>query len=696
MFVRGDVEGRKRLVRERGAAELTEAGPWSGGIWLLASLGALLVCLVSVLLLVQSAGAAGPSPSFQVTPAGPGVPGLSSPTDLADVLLGENVSLKSDPTPKVNQQAAGDLPPQPGALPACDFPDEVVNCSPLPSFGVFSNGATDLGIEDGLLISSNASAESFGTDQFVEGIAANRPVYSVVSYNTSTRLLSISPSPVSGTFLLKVVDNPRFPDPNRCVGEFGPYAWDVTAATIAADFQNSTDTDCREVTVTGSVATGFTFGGTAATKIYFISAPDADNSLLTGIADADALGAVTSAAGLGGRVNNTTSLSFELEPPAPGEGRYLKFEYSLLVTERGEWDGSAWSGEVFDYPDGFALFTDGTAPANNCAVVPKTSTYLSMNTAGVVAPQNIFADGKAQAGQNLQQLIDGGPNDGLAFPTGETIDGSWTEDSSNSNWAVQFLTVPLTCVSQQVNPSDSVPVEIVVGDLNDGLRPNAAIFKASSVRWSNNPNPSALETLTVTKTGTGSGTVSSAPAGIDCGQTCSGDFDASATVTLTATPASGSAFTGWSGACSGTGTCEVAMNQSREVTATFNATAAPRLSITKFRPGPRRLNEKKIIRMAWVRCESGTCRIDGARMSFRARGKTFPGTATYSKGSFPAGERRLIKTRVPDKVNRQLRARKSGVAILRVRASASRGQVEEDVSKTIKQGLIRCPAKLCR
>jgi hypothetical protein len=40
---------------------------------------------------------------------------------------------------------------------------------------------------------------------------------------------------------------------------------------------------------------------------------------------------------------------------------------------------------------------------------------------------------------------------------------------------------------------------------------------------------------------------------------------------LTATPAAGSTFTGWSGSCSGTGTCSVAMSAARAVAATFAA-----------------------------------------------------------------------------------------------------------------------------
>ena len=79
-------------------------------------------------------------------------------------------------------------------------------------------------------------------------------------------------------------------------------------------------------------------------------------------------------------------------------------------------------------------------------------------------------------------------------------------------------------------------------------------------------------TLTVNKAGTGSGTVTSSPAGINCGSTCSASYASGTSVTLTPSAASGSTFAGWSGACSGTGSCAVNMNTNQTVTATFNPT----------------------------------------------------------------------------------------------------------------------------
>jgi hypothetical protein len=73
--------------------------------------------------------------------------------------------------------------------------------------------------------------------------------------------------------------------------------------------------------------------------------------------------------------------------------------------------------------------------------------------------------------------------------------------------------------------------------------------------------------LSVAKAGSGSGTVTGN--GLDCGATCTSLLDADTAVSLTATAANGSLFTGWSGDCSGTGTCDTTMTAARSVTATF-------------------------------------------------------------------------------------------------------------------------------
>jgi hypothetical protein len=86
----------------------------------------------------------------------------------------------------------------------------------------------------------------------------------------------------------------------------------------------------------------------------------------------------------------------------------------------------------------------------------------------------------------------------------------------------------------------------------------------------------AKRTLTVTVTGGGAGTVTSTPAGIECGQghtKCSAEFIEGEAVKLTPAPATGSSLNKWGEACSGTGSCSVTMGATNEsVTAEFSAT----------------------------------------------------------------------------------------------------------------------------
>jgi hypothetical protein len=85
------------------------------------------------------------------------------------------------------------------------------------------------------------------------------------------------------------------------------------------------------------------------------------------------------------------------------------------------------------------------------------------------------------------------------------------------------------------------------------------------------PPGSSSYALSVSKSGSGSGTITSNTGGINCGSTCSATFNSGTTVTLTASPASGSTFGGWSDACTGTGTCIVTMTAAQTVGATFTS-----------------------------------------------------------------------------------------------------------------------------
>ena len=134
--------------------------------------------------------------------------------------------------------------------------------------------------------------------------------------------------------------------------------------------------------------------------------------------------------------------------------------------------------------------------------------------------------------------------------------------------------------------------------------------------------------LSVTSAGSGSGSITSNPSGISCPtSTCSASFTSGTTVTLTATPATGSTFAGWSGAaCSGTGTCSVNMTAAQSVTATFNLVTFP-LSVTSAGSGSGSITSNP----SGISCPTSTCSA-----SFTS-GTTVTLTATPAAGSTFAG-----------------------------------------------------------
>ena len=102
--------------------------------------------------------------------------------------------------------------------------------------------------------------------------------------------------------------------------------------------------------------------------------------------------------------------------------------------------------------------------------------------------------------------------------------------------------------------------------------------------------PSSTYSLNYTAAGAGSGTVGFSPSGTtaSCTGSCTNSYNSGTVVTLTAGPATGSVFSGWSGnaACSGTGTCQLTMSAAQSVTATFD----PSSTVTTLSNGVAKTN----------------------------------------------------------------------------------------------------------
>ncbi|MDQ5821317.1 MAG: hypothetical protein M3540_07755 [Actinomycetota bacterium] len=98
----------------------------------------------------------------------------------------------------------------------------------------------------------------------------------------------------------------------------------------------------------------------------------------------------------------------------------------------------------------------------------------------------------------------------------------------------------------------------------------------------------------VSVSNSGGGRVVSSPPGIDCGSDCSESFpsidnvDTYSPIDLTATAAPGYEFSGWGGACSGTGGCTIdplLPNEGQSVTATFTLIPQPNYQVSVGRIG---------------------------------------------------------------------------------------------------------------
>ncbi len=136
-----------------------------------------------------------------------------------------------------------------------------------------------------------------------------------------------------------------------------------------------------------------------------------------------------------------------------------------------------------------------------------------------------------------------------------TYVGLYRTTDGGANWARYGQGLPNVIVT-------------AIAPLPDGSKVRIATFGRGM--WEVPTTAAADPVLSVTKIGSGGGRVTSSPAGIDCGASCSASFPAGTKVKLTPASDATSNFAGWGGACSGTGVCEVTLESNQTVTAAFN------------------------------------------------------------------------------------------------------------------------------
>lgn len=102
----------------------------------------------------------------------------------------------------------------------------------------------------------------------------------------------------------------------------------------------------------------------------------------------------------------------------------------------------------------------------------------------------------------------------------------------------------------------------------------SVVLRAAAAAVATFVEAGTLFPVAVTKVGRG--TVTSIPAGIDCGSACSRGFPAGSSVTIEAVPAKKWTFVRWSGACKGKRpTCELPLDGAKAASATFGRVADP-------------------------------------------------------------------------------------------------------------------------
>ncbi len=159
-----------------------------------------------------------------------------------------------------------------------------------------------------------------------------------------------------------------------------------------------------------------------------------------------------------------------------------------------------------------------------------------------------------------------------------TVPANITEPATSASGAVVSYTATATASEELLHSFSCTPAS------GSTFKVGTTEVKCTAVTGDENTATASFKVQvttpkhTLTVTVTGEGTVTSTPAGIECGQghtACSAEFEEVA-VTLTSTPASGYTLSAWGGACSGTGACSInPLSANESVTAAFSAAPVP-------------------------------------------------------------------------------------------------------------------------
>jgi len=238
------------------------------------------------------------------------------------------------------------------------------------------------------------------------------------------------------------------------------------------------------------------------------------------------------------------------------------------------------SGNLASTPTGLNCGSQGTACsvdfASGSAVTVKATPDANSTFAGWggacsgTGPCNLTMNADRQVSATFMV------NPSLSVSIGGNLTGKGTVTSSPAGINCQMPQGNSACQAYY-SPGTSVMLTSIPGSGSSfaGWNGDCSGTGTCSITMNADHNVGATfngpPTLAVGLAGSGAGSVTSSPQGINCpGAQCSLPFPSGTSVTLAATPASGSGFDGWNGPCSGTAACTFTITSDQTVGATFD------------------------------------------------------------------------------------------------------------------------------
>jgi hypothetical protein len=192
-------------------------------------------------------------------------------------------------------------------------------------------------------------------------------------------------------------------------------------------------------------------------------------------------------------------------------------------------------------------------PASDCYIernVFKNSGKLSIGISDnikIYIRNNVFYNQLRFSGYEIDAAVE----NWASYQTSETIveyNSFLSVDRVALKLPGGYSSARMTAINNYWNTSDINIIDSMIYDANDDLSVADYIVYEPFLTspHANTPNVT-FPSFSISNIGTGNGTVTSVPAGIDCGADCTESYGYATVITLTATPATGSIFSGFSG-----------------------------------------------------------------------------------------------------------------------------------------------------